>query len=223
MRAAYQQIAEDIRARITSGQYPPGSPLPSETQMIEHYRVSRLTVRHAVAALRAAGLVETAHGRATLVRATPSQAARFDTTITRTGHTWNTWDAEWEDAEPAARYRTQAGTDAPTLGVNAAEPVFVADRLLHHPDGTLAAHRLILPFATVNDVPALVSDPFIRPAALYAVFADAGHALRWDDALHAAMPTPDDAATLHIPYGVPLLTHTRTTYSTQDLHGRGPD
>jgi GntR family transcriptional regulator len=168
-----------------------------------------------VAALRSAGLVETAHGRATLVRAIPGDdAARFDTTITRTGHTWNTWDAGWEDAEPAARYRTQTAADAVTLGVNAAEPVFVADRLLRHPSGALAAHRLVVPFATVNDVPALIAD-LVRPAALYAALTDAGHELRWDDTLRATMPTPDDAATLHLPDGVPLLTHTRTTHSTE--------
>ncbi|HET9655348.1 MAG TPA: winged helix-turn-helix domain-containing protein, partial [Kineosporiaceae bacterium] len=88
----YQQIAEDLRARITSGELPPGSRLPSESQMIDHYGVSRITVRHAVAALRAAGLVDTSHGRATLVRAAPGtdQAAPFDTTITHTGHTWAT-------------------------------------------------------------------------------------------------------------------------------------
>jgi GntR family transcriptional regulator len=214
----YQQIAEDLRARITSGEFPPGSPLPSESQMIERYGASRLTVRHAVAALRSAGLIETAHGRASMVRATPTtqDAARFDTSVTRTGNTWNTWDTGWADAEPPARYRTQAGTDAPALAVHAAEPVFVADRLLRHPDGVLAAHRLIVPFSTVNEVAALIADPFARPAALYAALTDTGRALRWDDTLRAAMPTPDDAATLNIPDGVPLLTHTRTTSSATD-------
>ncbi|HET9657523.1 MAG TPA: GntR family transcriptional regulator [Kineosporiaceae bacterium] len=215
----YQQIAEDLRARITSGELPPGSKLPSESQMIDHYGVSRITVRHAVAALRAAGLVDTSHGRATLVRATPGtdQAAPFNTTITHTGHTWATWDSGWDEAEPPARYRTHAGTDAPTLGLNPTEPVFVAERLLQHPNGALAAHQLIVPFTTVTDVPALQADPFTRPADLYAALTDAGHTLRWDDTLRATMPTPDDTATLHIPDGVPLLTHTRTTHNT---HGQ---
>lgn len=215
----YQQIAEDLRARITSGELPPGSKLPSESQMIDHYGVSRITVRHAVAALRAAGLVDTSHGRATLVRATPAtdQAAPFNTTITHTGHTWTTWDSGWDEAEPPARYRTHAGTDAPTLNLDPAEPVFVAERLLQHPSGALAAHRLILPFTTITDTPALTGDPFARPADLYAALTDAGHTLRWDDTLRATMPTPDDAATLHLTEGVPLLTHTRTTH---DTHGQ---
>jgi GntR family transcriptional regulator len=215
----YQQIAEDLRARITSGEFPPGSPLPSETVMIGHYGASRITVRHAVAALRTAGLVDTAHGRATTVRAVPGhgEAAPFDTCVTRTGGTWTTWDSHgWDEAEPPARYRTQAGPDAAALTLNQGEPVLVCERLLRHPGGATAAHRLVIPFATAANVPALEADPFPRPGQLYAVLAAAGHVLTFEDTLRATMPTPDDVASLAIPDGVPLITHTRTTLDTDD-------
>jgi GntR family transcriptional regulator len=214
----YQQIAEDLRAQITSGELAPGSTLPSETQMIDRYQVSRITVRHAVAALRAAGLVDTAHGRATTVRARPGEqdAVTFDTAVTRKGNTWTGWDARgWTDAEPPARYRTHAGPDAQALALNPAEPVFVVERLLRGPAGVTLAHRMVVPFATVDATPAL-TDPFTAPGQLYATLTAAGHTLHWADTTRATMPTPDDIATLDLPDGVPLLTHTRTTLGAND-------
>jgi GntR family transcriptional regulator len=214
----YQQIAEDVRAQISSGELAPGSTLPSETQMIDHYQVSRITVRHAVAALRAAGLVDTAHGRATTVRVRPGEqdAVTFDTAVTRRGNTWTVWDAHgWTDAEPPARYRSHAGPDAEALALNPAEPVFVVERLLRGPVGATLAHRMVVPFATVDATPAL-TDPFTAPGQLYAALTAAGRTLHWADTTRATMPTPDDIATLDLPDGVPLLTHTRTTLDADD-------
>lgn len=53
--AKYQQIADELRAAIHRGDYRPGDPLPSESQLRGTYDVSRPTVRHAVAILRTEG------------------------------------------------------------------------------------------------------------------------------------------------------------------------
>jgi hypothetical protein len=36
----YEQIADDLAERIKSGEFPPGSKLPSRRELIEHYRVT---------------------------------------------------------------------------------------------------------------------------------------------------------------------------------------
>ncbi|MCI0687524.1 MAG: GntR family transcriptional regulator, partial [Sporichthyaceae bacterium] len=53
----YQQVADALREQITAGILPPASPLPSESQIIDQYGVSRPTARAAIAALRAEGLI----------------------------------------------------------------------------------------------------------------------------------------------------------------------
>jgi GntR family transcriptional regulator len=57
-----RQIAEDLRRRIVAGEFPPGSRLPSESDLCDRYGVSRVTVRTAAKALESQGLVDIRHG-----------------------------------------------------------------------------------------------------------------------------------------------------------------
>lgn len=54
----YQAIADELRDQIRSGQYLPGAFLPTERELQEIYRVSRSTVRRALAALAESGWAE---------------------------------------------------------------------------------------------------------------------------------------------------------------------
>src|SRR5919206_4155251 len=67
----YRQIAAHLREAIRRGELAPGDKLPSETELIDHYRVARMTVRQAVAELRGEGLVVPEHGRGVFVRSRP--------------------------------------------------------------------------------------------------------------------------------------------------------
>ena len=58
----YRKVAEDIKAAIAAGAYPPGALLPSEAELAERYSVSRGTVRQAFAALRADGVIASRRG-----------------------------------------------------------------------------------------------------------------------------------------------------------------
>ncbi len=64
----YYQLMEDIRAQITSGEIKAGDKLPSESQMMEQYGVSRLTVREALSNLVNEGLLVKKHGKDTYCR-----------------------------------------------------------------------------------------------------------------------------------------------------------
>ena len=61
------QLREILRHLITED-LPPGSPIPSERDLAARYRVSRLTVRSAVARLVADGLLTTVRGKGTYTR-----------------------------------------------------------------------------------------------------------------------------------------------------------
>jgi len=60
--------AESIGRRIVSGSWEPGSILPSFDQLAAEYAVSRLSMREAMKALAAKGLVESRPRRGTVVR-----------------------------------------------------------------------------------------------------------------------------------------------------------
>jgi GntR family transcriptional regulator len=63
----YRQIAEDLRAKIESGNLRPGQQLRTELELREDYGASRNTVRDAIKWLIALGLVETRPGQGTFV------------------------------------------------------------------------------------------------------------------------------------------------------------
>ncbi|WP_054950767.1 MocR-like pyridoxine biosynthesis transcription factor PdxR [Numidum massiliense] len=63
----YQQIAEDIEQRISYGEFPPGSLLPSERKLAKQLGVNRSTVILAYAELRALGIIESRMGSGTRV------------------------------------------------------------------------------------------------------------------------------------------------------------
>lgn len=54
---AYQQIADDLRARIAAGRYPSGGRLPGERELARQYGVTAMTVRRGLDVLRADGVI----------------------------------------------------------------------------------------------------------------------------------------------------------------------
>jgi GntR family transcriptional regulator len=63
----YQQIADDLREKIESGELPSGVQLPTELELRERYNSSRNTIRDAIKRLTSQGLVETRPGQGTFV------------------------------------------------------------------------------------------------------------------------------------------------------------
>lgn len=65
----YLRIHADLRDRITSGQWPVGSPLPAQRELAEEFGVSVMTLRQALQLLTDDGLIEARHGSGTYVAA----------------------------------------------------------------------------------------------------------------------------------------------------------
>ncbi|TVX91443.1 PLP-dependent aminotransferase family protein [Cohnella terricola] len=66
----YEQIADHLERRISYGEFPPGSLLPSERKLAEQLGVNRSTVILAFAELRATGIIESRTGSGTRVSKT---------------------------------------------------------------------------------------------------------------------------------------------------------
>ncbi len=64
----YRQIFETIRTKIWQGLYTPGTKLPTEAELMQHFAVSRTTVSRAMRDLEQAGLVSRCRGSGTYVK-----------------------------------------------------------------------------------------------------------------------------------------------------------
>ena len=68
----YAQVIDELRRRIESGEYPPGSLLPSEHQLSDEFQIARPTVVRALRVLRQDGWIETQQGKGSFVRGRPA-------------------------------------------------------------------------------------------------------------------------------------------------------
>ncbi|MFF4861698.1 GntR family transcriptional regulator [Streptomyces sp. NPDC002405] len=218
--ALYQQVAAAIREAILTGEFAPDSLLPSEAQLMARYGVSRPTVRNAIAALRAEGLIDVRHGKGSFVRSDGQPALTLERRISHTAEgkfVMPNGDA-WQEAEEPNTYRTHTTKDiGRLLQLDEEEALFGCDRLLTDPGtGTRAMHRTLIPFEIAEAVPLLGKEPCKPPAAIYWVLTQAGHKLSWTETVRARMPLPDERATLQLPDATPILHMARVTHDTDD-------
>jgi GntR family transcriptional repressor for pyruvate dehydrogenase complex len=61
-------LFEKMLARIRSGQWPVGAPIPSERLLMKEFGVSRIPVRESLSMMRALGIIETHHGSSPTVQ-----------------------------------------------------------------------------------------------------------------------------------------------------------
>lgn len=67
MESLYAQLAGSLERDIAAGKYAAFDRLPSEQALMEQHRVSRVTVRQAIALLHSKGLIEVKQGKGTFV------------------------------------------------------------------------------------------------------------------------------------------------------------
>src|ERR1700678_2132852 len=70
----YAQVIDELRRRIESGEYAPGSLLPSEHQLSDEFQIARPTVVRALRVLRQDGWIDTQQGKGSFVRGRPALA-----------------------------------------------------------------------------------------------------------------------------------------------------
>ncbi|GAB2867378.1 GntR family transcriptional regulator [Streptomyces deserti] len=218
--ALYQQVAAAIREAILSGEFAPDSLLPSESQLMTRYGVSRPTVRNAISALRAEGLIDVRHGKGSFVRSDGQPTLTLERRISRTtdGRFLMPNGDVWDEAEEPSTYRTHTTkATGRLLGLGEEEALFGCDRLLiDKATGARAMHRTLIPVEVAEAVPLLAEEPGKRPAAIYGVLTTDGHKLWWSEKVRARMPLPDERATLQLPDATPILHLARVTHGTDD-------
>jgi DNA-binding GntR family transcriptional regulator len=207
----WRDIAASLRQAIMQGDYPPGSVLPKETELMVRYRAGRETVRRAVAQLTGEGLVEPVRRRGTVVRLRPARRR-----ITRSrlvyrdeiGYFFDQTAQGWRPVRPPAVSRGPVPIDiAAALGVLPGGEVVIRDRVMGDPDTGHAAQLATsyISAALAEELPVLAQAD-TGPGGIYDRMEDAGHGpIRWTEAISARPPSPTEASLLRLPPGVPLL------------------
>lgn len=224
-RPPYRQIADMLRAAIESRQLGTGERLPSESELIEHFGVARMTVRQAVQELRGEGLVVSEHGRGVFVRPTPPirrlASDRFARKHRDEGKAAFSVEAEKSGYSPRVdqiviRRETPNSIVAERLRISTTSKVVVRSRRYLADERPVETAVSYIPVAFAVGTP--IEQPDTGPGGIYARLEENGHTLaRFTEEVGARMPTPEERRALDIGPGVPVLTVLRTAYDTNDI------
>src|SRR6266487_2264707 len=80
----YMQVVRQLRAQIASGDLAEGERIPSQREMMQHWRISMQTASKVIGALKTEGLAIASVGRDTVVA--PGAAARIAAASAGTAH-----------------------------------------------------------------------------------------------------------------------------------------
>jgi GntR family transcriptional regulator len=121
----YYRVEKYLRDRIRSGELKPGDPVPPESQLVQQFNISRMTVRQALSRLVFEGLIERQRGRGSFVA-----EARFQHT-----HVFPSFEEEMQARGAKTshqliekRVEPAEGKVADNLGLPEDTPVIVLER-----------------------------------------------------------------------------------------------
>jgi GntR family transcriptional regulator len=215
----YEQVADDLRKKISTGELAPGAQLPSEPELDTLYSVSRGTTRKALAQLASEGLTESRQGKGVFVRATESllwHLSKFEGDGRPDTGGMDAWATE------VAEQGHTPHQDVEVLLQPA--PRQIASRLNVEPDVFVVLRRRI---RYVDDTPAQLSSSWfpediarntllMRPGDVSVtggILAHIGHPqAKARDEITPRMPTPNEAERLGLGPGTAVLEHIRTGY-----------
>lgn len=217
---AYRQIADHLRGQIESGELPPGSPLPSERELVDAFDASRPTIREAVKLLRNSGLVVAQHGRGVFVRSHSVVTRLARTRLSRSARAENKGafmgDAAAGDFVPnvSVQVRIEAADErvADLLDIAPGTEVLVRDRVMRADDvvAQLAVSRLPRDLTKGT----AIEDTDTGPGGVYARLEESGHVLdHFDVFVSARMPTVEELSKLQLPEGSPVMAVTRVAHT----------
>jgi GntR family transcriptional regulator len=203
-------IAQALRDEIREGTLPPGAPLPSEAKLMSRFGVSRGTVRHALSALRAEGLIMVSRGRVPVVRR-GGLVQSFDTLVS-----FSRW-AQQMGRVPSARTLslTRHPCDAAVaeqLEIEPGSPVYSYTRLRLMDGEPVLVERAHF----IESAGRLLLDCDLDHHSVYEQLAEQGVELvEAQQTISAIAATAEDAALLEISRRSPVLA-VRRRASTAD-------
>jgi GntR family transcriptional regulator len=212
-RPVHISIRDDLRMRLSAGEWAAGERLPSETELAARYGVARMTIRQAIGALASEGAVIRRQGLGTFAaEGRPTRTVdlllSFTEEMRRQGR-----QVETRLISAAVEQPPAAAREALQLGPSAAAVAVLRVRLVD--GGPIVVQNSWLPYARFAG---LAADPLLD-GSLYAMLeARYGvRIMRARQAFTAATAGELDGAALGLQPCEPVLRIVRTTYDSSNL------
>jgi GntR family transcriptional regulator len=221
----YHQIADDLRARIESGELGPGAQLPTELELRDRYEASRNTIRDAIKRLTSLGLVETRPGQGTFV---VRKIDPFVTTLSvdpdtgRGGGEGATFLSEVSEqhrvpVQSTPRVEVQAPSDEVALRLRIEPGTQVISRhqqrFINNVPWSLQTSYYPMEFVTSGKAPKLLMAEGIEPGAVSYIEEVMGiKQVGYRDWITGRTPNPTEQAFFGIPHDATVFEIFRTSF-----------
>ena len=199
------QVREYVR-RLIEGE-PPGSVAPSERELVHRFGVARMTIRQAVDALVAEGVLERIPGKGTFIarpRRPISEVVGLTEELRRRGQVC-------ESETLCARYELAGPSVARALGLPAGASVVHWKRLR-----SAGGRAICIDDAYLNEslLPDFLSERRSLPISLYEELSLRGLKPTWaEDVFSADVPTVEEAGQLECSLGASVIRQQRRAMS----------
>lgn len=217
--STYRQIAEDLRAAMLRGDYQPGDTIPKRADLMATYDVSTTTVRQAISLLRAEGLVVPIRRRGTVVRdRTPVRLSvdRYSDVLAGPGDggPWETactqQDVPGRTDIVAVDQRLADARVASQLGIPQGAQVIYRRQHMYAGKQVGQLQETWLPLSLAEGT-ALASAGKVV-GGIYRALSAIGHPpATAEESVTSRMPTAEEAETLSLDAGSPILAVERIT------------
>ncbi|NLJ17024.1 MAG: GntR family transcriptional regulator [Clostridiales bacterium] len=211
----YYQLFDILCAKIKSGEYAPGDMLPTENDLVQKYKVSRITVRKAMDLLYNEGLISRKRGYGTIVK-----PPKMDQTINKVVH----FSSEMEKRGQEFSTKMLANEKIPAnkhiaseLGIMEKEPLIHVNRLRHLNKVPICLESAFLLYEKCPDV---VGKDFSKNSLR--LFLESNYNIVWKRAsqkIYAILADKKMAKILDIDEGSPLIYIERISYDKDDKKG----
>jgi DNA-binding GntR family transcriptional regulator len=208
----YACIKQDFIQKIQSGELTAGSELPSESELIEQYGVSRVTVRRAIDELYHQGYIEKMQGKRTCVKGAVrlqelTSASSYTEEIIRLGMIPSRKLLQ-------AELRICTSEEMQQLNLMKADPVFHMKRIYFADNEPLCYTQTTLPYQRFRDIETYD----FQEQSLYKVLEESYHTKITTTSLKLKAVTAHEklASYLNVTKGTPLLYSTGLTYGICD-------
>lgn len=148
----YSQIEQFLTEQIKKGELRPGDELPSESELMQQFLVSRVTARRAVEELYRAGYVEKAQGRRAYVR----DASKYQELTTISSYTEEILRQGMTPSREllCSKLRICTQEEQEKLMLKKADPVFYMERIYYADAKPLCYTCTTLPYYIFRDIEA---------------------------------------------------------------------
>jgi GntR family transcriptional regulator len=197
----YVRIERELRARFAQAR--PGGAVPSEAVLAGEFGVARMTVRAALNALEADGLIERIQGKGTFVRQAP--APRAAGTLMSFQDQVRGWGRRPSSRLIAAEVRTATAEEASALQLTSAEPQVVSIVRVRLADDV----PLAIEYARFPAHLSSLLDLDLESGSLHRALFDLGLRPTLGSSTLTAQPAGADGRHLQVAADEPLLAETR--------------